>query len=72
MVLSKGFKPQRGTDYPFPLTVIAFNDVIPVLICRWLTSDGHRSSRFSNATHSYKWGLIRVDEAGELPAFHVI
>ena len=26
-----GFKSQRGTDYPFQLAVIAFNDVIALL-----------------------------------------
>lgn len=68
-----GFKPQRGIDYPFQLPVIAFNDDVQGLNL-WVFNV-RRTPAFAfkpGERTTVCRGFIRIEEAGDLPAFLVI
>lgn len=64
-----GFNFQRRADDPFQLVMIAFINVIQLLNLS-VADTGPPPSKTTAPTLS--GSLIRVDEAGELPAFHII
>lgn len=64
-----GFESLRGVDYPFQFAMIVSIHVIPVAFNFWRTP----SLPFQQRQRTTIDGrFIRVDEAGYLPAFHIV